>query len=409
MSKSTHQVAIKGVDQTAGAFNSIAARAKATGAQIRSIMGGAIAAAGAYLSFRSIKGGIEELGTLDDIAAKTKTNVSELTQAVTGFQILGVNTSIDDFARSLAFMRKNTGREGMEGFYQTVEEIGKIPDSAARAKKAVEVFGRSGMELMPLIDNANKGTEAIRGVVDAMPSIPASAAAAGDKANDAMTIVGKGFHSIWLKAIGAVCDLFDKHFVGGVREAAAKAMAWVEYFAENAGTIIKSTWYRWVSGTGKIAGTMLGTEIGAIKEWIMGRGTWEDVKDQIYDAWVSATKEYSDTIDEIEAPFEARAEEFAKKIRAAEQLAFNYKKATDNNAPLAEEIGTTAAKAAHRVTNQLMMGGSSAANRLAILGPEYQNEAKKQTDLLRKIAENTEKTAENTDEASEGYASTDLN
>ena len=86
-----------------------------------------------------------------------------------------------------------------------------------------------------------------------------------------------------------------------------------------------------------------------------------------------------------------------------------YKKATDNNAPLAEEIGTTAAKAAHRVTNQLMMGGSSAANRLAILGPEYQNEAKKQTDLLRKIAENTEKTAENTDEASEGYASTDLN
>jgi hypothetical protein len=78
-------------------------------------------------------------------------------------------------------------------------------------------------------------------------------------------------------------------------------------------------------------------------------------------------------------------------------------------APLAEEIGTTAAKAAHRVTNQLMMGGSSAANRLAVLGPEYQNEAKKQTDLLRKIAENTEKTAENTDEASEGYASTDLN
>ena len=56
-----------------------------------------------------------------------------------------------------------------------------------------------------------------------------------------------------------------------------------------------------------------------------------------------------------------------------------------------------------------MMGGSSAANRLAVLGPEYQNEAKKQTDLLRKIAENTEKTAENTDEASEAYASTDLN
>ena len=57
MSKSTHQVAIKGVDQTGAAFKSISNRAKATGAQIRSIMGGAIAAAGAYLSFRSIKSG----------------------------------------------------------------------------------------------------------------------------------------------------------------------------------------------------------------------------------------------------------------------------------------------------------------------------------------------------------------
>ena len=76
--------------------------------------------------------------------------------------------------------------------------------------------------------------------------------------------------------------------------------------------------------------------------------------------------------------------------------------------PVAPEIGTAAAKAAHRVTNQLMLSGSSAANRLSVLGPEYQNETKKQTDLLKKIAQNTEKTAENTDEMGENYTPTDL-
>ena len=50
MTQSTHQVAAKGVDKTGAMFQSIGARAKATGAQIRSVMGGAIAAAGAYLS-----------------------------------------------------------------------------------------------------------------------------------------------------------------------------------------------------------------------------------------------------------------------------------------------------------------------------------------------------------------------
>ena len=415
MSKSTHQVAIKGVDQTAGAFKSISARAKATGAQIRSIMGGAIAAAGAYLSFRSIKGGIDELGKLDDIAAKTKTNVSELSQAVTGFQILGVNTSIEDFARSLAFMRKNTGREGMDGFYQTVEELGKIPDSAERAKKAVEVFGRSGMELMPIIDNASKGTEAIRGVVDAMPSIPDKAAKAGDAVNDAMTVVGEGFHSIWLETLGAVCEMFDGIFVGGIRQAALEGVAWLRFWAKSSVPIIQGTWRR-IKGYGSAIGGAVGAWVGASFEQ---RGTQGEVWELVKEAWNSELQEMEDDLEGIMEPTSKLGEQLQEALDKARNFALKYKSATEGNgnntpsgksaAPLAEEIGTTAAKAAHRVTNQLMMGGSSAANRLSILGPEYQNEAKKQTDLLRKIAENTEKTAENTDEASEGYASTDLN
>lgn len=130
MSASTHQVAIKGVDQTGAAFNSISARAKATGAQIRSIMGGAIAAAGSYLSFRAVKGGIEEMGKLSDLAAKSATGVNDLTRAATAFNVIGVDASAESLARAFAMMRKNTGREGLEGFYQTIEAIGKLPSAA---------------------------------------------------------------------------------------------------------------------------------------------------------------------------------------------------------------------------------------------------------------------------------------
>lgn len=56
------------------------------------------------------------------------------------------------------------------------------------------------------------------------------------------------------------------------------------------------------------------------------------------------------------------------------------------------------AKSLPRIVNDLIMGGSNAATRLQILGPTLQNETKKQTSILEKIAQNTEKTADNTEE-----------
>ena len=70
-----------------------------------------------------------------------------------------------------------------------------------------------------------------------------------------------------------------------------------------------------------------------------------------------------------------------------------------------EAFGAAAAK---RISNALILGGSNQANKLAILGPQYQNEQRKTNEWLAKIAKNTEKTAENTEEGGESYAPTDL-
>ena len=104
MSSSTHQIKVKANDQTAGAFASIQNRAKAAGVNIRKMLGGAIAAAGAYLGVRSFVAGVDELGRLSDTAMKASTSVDELTSAATALKVLGINSSIDSLAQAFAKM-----------------------------------------------------------------------------------------------------------------------------------------------------------------------------------------------------------------------------------------------------------------------------------------------------------------
>ena len=396
MSKSTHQVAIKGVDQTGAAFKSISARAKATGAQIRSIMGGAIAAAGAYLSFRSIKGGIEELGSLSDMAMKAGTSVEFLTKTSTAFQIAGLNVGTEQLVKSMQYLEKATGKTGEGAFYNAVEALAKIEDPAKRGAEATRMFGRSALELQPLINGGEEAVQKFRTLSELMPGVGTSAANAGDEAADALKTLGTGMHNLFLKVVGNIVGMWSEDFPGGVRAGALNAINYFEWG-------LKRMFNR---------ATYWGARIG------LAFNAWGNFLFRGY-SWEAAGREHSELIRQLDNDLNGRLEEIDAarenyKAKLAQLSVDDLANAFGKNrgtsaAPLAEEIGTTAAKAAHRVTNQLMMGGSSAANRLAVLGPEYQNEAKKQTDLLRKIADNTEKTAENTDEASEGYASTDLN
>ena len=394
MSKSSHQIAVSGVDQTAKTFQSIQARAIATGRRISSVMGGAIAAAGAYLSFRSIKGGIDELGSLSDMAMKAGTSVDFLTKASTAFQVAGLNIGTDQLVKSMQYLEKATGKTGESAFFEAIESLAKIEDPAKRGAEATRMFGRSALELQPLINGGEEVAQKFRQLQELMPGVGTSAVNAGDEAADALKTLGTGMHNLFLKVVGNIIGMWSEDFPGGVRAGALNAINWLETFAKKAKAVI----------------ALVGAKIGALGGLI-------------YDAFAigpaAAMDVFRGTLDLADADFQQRMADadqrradYVAKLREVnvDDLANAFGKNRGTSAaPLAEEIGTTAAKAAHRVTNQLMMGGSSAANRLSILGPEYQNEAKKQTDLLRKIAENTEKTAENTDEASEAYASTDLN
>ena len=393
MSSASVQLRVKGIDETGAAFTSVAQRAKATGASIRAALGGALTAAGAYLSIRSVTNAINELGSLSDFAAAANTSVADLSNGLTGLQVVGINTTMEQLSNSLAMMRKNTGREGMEGLYQTVEEIGKIPDAAERSRAAMAVFGRSGLSFMPLIDAADKGVAAVRGVADIMPRVPESAAKAGDEAKDAMKMAGDGFKSIWLQAVGKVVGWIGSFFPGGLRGAVATGLNYVEYGVKMAFISVQRAVYQIYNHTigylvklGKGIGATLGT-------WFGGGGFTEGFKN-FGKEWQEEGKKQEEAIKELDRLNNERAarweKEFQDRKSKIDALGKGLGVAGPGNGnlvgkPSAEAGDTFGAAAAKRISNALIMGGSNQASRLAMLGPQYQNEAKKQTDILAKI------------------------
>lgn len=407
MSTSTHQIAIKGVDKTAQAFQSIQSRAAAAGSRIASVVGGAIAAAGAYLSFKAFADGAKELSKLSDIAQKTGTSVDALTQSTSAFRILGVNMGAEQMAKAMFTMQRTMGRTGLEGLYKTIEELGKIPDEAKRAQLAMQVFGRAGMELMPLINAADGGTAALQNVIAAMPKVPQAAADAGDAMADSMDMAATEVKSIWLQAIGKVCDWFDSMFAGGIREATALVCNWVEHAVKRMGISVASQFSK-IQEYLKPFGAAIGSFVGALA----GGGTLEDALDMAGQEYAQEVAEYEESaaeIDRLEQERLAREEaRYNARREAAKQLGEAYKNAARGlraNKAAIEGVAQAAAEKAVRITNQLINGNSNAQRRLEAMGPQY-NETKKQTTLLEKIEKNTAKSAEDSGETV--YPETDV-
>ena len=403
MSKSVHQIAIKGVDKTGAAFGSISAKARATGQAISRYMTSALAAAGAYLGMRKISEGINELGKLDDYATKTSMSVDDLTRTLTAFNILGIqNMSLETFAKTLDYMQKTTGRAGMSGFMQTLEEIGQIEDAAERGQMAMKIFGRSGMELMPLINAADQGTQALQGVINAMPAVPAAAAAAGDDMNDAMAQVGSEFHRLWLLALNAVLRLFSEKFNNDMRSAMAELIADFEFSLKMLPIAVETTWRR-IRGFFNQIGGAIGNALAAafsLENPLKGmKEGWENEAEYTRIAIEAIYENHKDRMISASLTHDRQLED-------ALNLSRNYTNASKSTGTrLAEYKAALAeipemAKSLPKVQNDLILAGSNEANKLSVLGPQFQSETKKQTKLQEQLAKDvkTIATAATTDD-----------
>ena len=389
MSRSTHQIAIKGKDETAAAFKSVQNRAKATSSAISSIMGGAMAAAGAFLGYRAISGTVQELGKLSDLAMKSGTSVNFLTSAATAFQVAGLDVSVESLARSFQYLQKNTGKSGEGGFYEVVRSIAAIEDPIQRNTELIKNFGRQGLELQPLVNGGQEIIDKFETLRSVIPGVSDAAAQAGDEIADAQTLLGKGVETLWQKVVGKVLSLWAEDFPGGVRAGALNAVNWVETFAKKAYAFIA----KW------------GARVSAVVMWV-----WD-----VFDVGLQqANANMLATVDLADREYEAR---IADADRRREQYKANLGKLDVDDlanvfgnrgaAKMGEEMGEAAARSMRRVSNQLIMGESNAARRLSILGPDYQNEQKKQTKLLERIEKNTAD-ALHVEGSVDNYSATDL-
>lgn len=373
---------VKGVDKTGAAFNSIKARAKVTGLQIKSMLGGALAFAGVGLGLKGLSDTISNLGKLSDLAMKTGASVEDLTRMTTAFQVAGLDIGVETLAKSFQYLEKNTGRKGSEGFFKTVEEIAKIEDPAKRGAEMVKNFGRSGMELAPLINGGEEAVRKFRELASLMPGVSTAAANAGDDIADAQTVLGKGVQSLWMKVVGKVCALWGEDFPGGVRAGALNAINYVEHFCKM--SLNRLT--KW--------GAKAGLAIQAVWNWAANGYSWEQAWNE-YDEVSEILSQQSDA--ELKQIDKARQDYVDKLAKASvDDLANVFGKR--KGVGLSQDLGGTFRSP--NIRNDLIAGGSNAASRLQILGPSLQSEQKKTNALLEQVVENTKQTADNTEEKS---------
>lgn len=399
MSTSKHQIQVRANDQTASAFNSIKNRAGATGQQINSMLRGALTAAAGYLSFRALKGGVDELGRLTDVAMKAGVSVDELTKAATAMNTLGIQgMNTDTIAQAFKYMEKTTGRQGMRGFYETLHEIGKIPDASKRAEEAMRIFSRAGLNFMPLINAAENGTAALENLIGAMPGVSQAAADAGDSVADSLGLIWTQMRFDSLNALGTILQYASNDFSTGMVETSAMTARNIGYYFQ----LVCLKIAKWFEDM--VRGIRVGFAYSI--EWL--KGYW-DAEGWGGNAVEEATRraayyaeQYEKTLGE--GLFEGMIKDIEFKIengrRIVEGLTDNINRAAKGEHSKNEKLDdkTKTSSAAKTISNKLMTAGSAEVLKLQMLGPRTEAEQKKQTKLLEKIEKNTADAADSGEE-----------
>lgn len=183
------------------------------------------------------------LGHLSDVAMQAGVSADELTKMSAAMDMLGIKTSKpEELALAFQKMAQSVGLTGMGGFKSAISAISQLGTEQERANAAMAVFSKAGLQFMPLIEAAARdGGKALEEVIAGMPAVTQSAADAGDAVADAMSLMARGAKTAWQNACGEISQLIDGKFSGGVREAALKANAYIEYFAQ-AGTRYCVAW-----------------------------------------------------------------------------------------------------------------------------------------------------------------------
>lgn len=351
---------LNGVDATAGAFNSVAAKAKLVGAKIGSAMktfaGVATAATAAVVA--ASKAALNELNALNDEAqqagvsanwlqkftgamgqAGVRMQRTDIVKAVQKLNASLVNTekikAFEKLGVDVAHLQGLAPEKAFEGF---LEVISKIPDEQVRLLALQRGLEESGLKLAPLL---RLGPDAMKeSLADVMAMIPAASdntVTLATNLNNAFALVSSSLKTQFYDALGAVLEWADESF-GGVDKALMRCMeygkAWalvlvrgIQTVGEAVGGIIGLFRVDWLDGI-----KMIGIRFAQLVEYIAGPlrnaiGTVvglfnEDLGNAIIESTAQYQQMLEDTAAEIYekhgvAPMKSWAERIAEDFNAA--------------------------------------------------------------------------------------------
>lgn len=409
---------VKGVNRTGKVFKEIANSAVNVGRTVAMIGAAGVGATAAAFALAA-----RELGRFSDVAMQAGVSTDELTKLSTAFQVLGMRANTpEQIAAAFGKMAKSIGETGVPGFKRAIEAISELGTVEERSAAAMAVFGKSGLDFMPIIEAAAKnGIGALNDVIEAMPGVSQAAADSGNEVARAMVIMTQGSKALWLEACGAIAKEIDKKFKGGMREAALKGVAYMNYFAQ-AGVRYVTTWCKsWADAAGgfqegmrvaimntlKIGGMFVKSFFESVAAPLSKAFEW--IADRWANLWIritqgeEAAKMHAQVVESMKKSVSEMAMEpwkkLAEEVRALqwfpkgvdvdlsdlkEKLAEEIKKAEKGAAAFgsaavkfaaegaADETGTKIEKAMKAVKTEFLLGGSYKAATMS-LRADYAN------------------------------------
>lgn len=164
--------------------------------------------AGAELSLTSKKLGIavEELSVLKFIAGQSDVQLIQLTNAIKTVSEKAVANS-SDFKRWGISLQDVNGKtkSGLRLFQDAAKVVSNLESSSLKAAAANQLFGESGVQLMPVLDLGQEGMEKLSRKAYALGAVTTEAAA--DMASDFQTEMKNAS-----TAMGAVANRFSRKF-----------------------------------------------------------------------------------------------------------------------------------------------------------------------------------------------------
>ena len=176
---------------------------------------------------------VEELSKLKFIAAQSDVSLLQLTNAIKTVSEKAVANS-SDFKRWGISLRDTTGKvkSAKQLFLEGAEVVRKLGSSSQKAAAANQLFGESGVQLMPVLNMGKKGMEALERRAVSLGFVTSTAAA--QMANSYQTEMGNASTAMG-KIAGAISSKFQPAFIRFfkvIQEEAGTFSTWFEPFID---------------------------------------------------------------------------------------------------------------------------------------------------------------------------------